>query len=115
MGSATLAGSLEYIENDGTVITEDFDIDDTFQVSCKTEVNEAGAATFAVPFGSVMTAKCVLIKCTLGSIELLLDGAVTGTTINVGGAHMIICGEVTQIDLKHAAGIEAEVTVLGDL
>jgi hypothetical protein len=115
MGSATLAGSLEYIENDGTVITETFDIDDTFQVSCKTEVNEAGAATFSVPFGCVVTGKCVVIKVTLGSVELLLDTAGPGTTINVGGAHLIVCGEVTQIDLKHVAGIEAEVTVLGDL
>jgi hypothetical protein len=115
MGSVTLAGTFEYIENDGTVVTEALDIDDTFESTVKLDITEAGMATYAVPFGTVVTAKAVLIRMLTGDATVWFNGVADGPTILAGGCQAFILGECTSIDLDHAVEIHAEVTILGDL
>lgn len=115
MGSVTLAGTFEYIENDGTVVTEDIDIDDTFESAIKLDISEAGVAVYPVPFGTVVTAKAVLIRMLHGDTKVLFEGVADGPTILEGGCKAFILSNCTSIDLDHAVDIEAEVTILGDL
>jgi len=115
MGSVTLAGTLEYIKNNGTTITEPVDIDDTFESSINMEAVEAGAATYAVPFGTIVTAKVLLIKMLHGDAKVLFEGVADGPTILEGGAKVFILGNCTSIDLEHTGDIDADITLLGDL
>jgi len=115
MGSVTLAGSLVYIKNNGTTITELLDFDDTFEAHTNHEAVEAGMATYAVPFGSIVTAKVLLIKMLTGDAKVLFNGVADGPTIEEGGAKVFILGGCTSIDLDHAVDIDADITILGDL
>lgn len=115
MGSVTLAGTFEYIKNSGTVITEALDIDDTFEADLSMQVIEAGVAVYPIPFGSIVTAKVLLIKMLTGAAKVLFNGVADGPTIKAGGCKVFILGGCTSIDLDHAVDIDADVTILGDL
>ena len=114
MGTAILAGSVTYTTSDGMEIEETLAAEVAYALSTFVDVHEAGAATFPVPFGSITSAKLIIIKILSGTAEVLIDAEVAGHDELELGTWVLAGSDISQLDLKHTADLQAEVTVLGD-
>lgn len=113
MGNATLGLTLSYTDQAGTPHAIALSQTDSFTQISDQDLVTAGAASEAIPLGTMASAKFCLIEATSGAITVKLDGEATGHAVANHGLMGISGAAISGARIAHAAATKTKVVLLG--